>query len=226
MIAWASIDTVILDMDGTVLDLHFDNRFWMQHLPEAYARHHQLTPEQGTAKLFSQFAEHNGTLKWYSTDFWSAFTGLDVVALKHEISHLIAERRDAFRFLAQVKASGRRLILATNAHRDSLDIKLSVSDFGHYFDAMVSSHDYGYAKEEQGFWRALQSAQAFTPERTLFIDDSEPVLDSANRFGIAHLVSISTPDSQQPIRNALRFPAIDYFAELGAPPQLWQPEAL
>ena len=42
MIDWDSIDTVLLDMDGTLLDLHFDNYFWTEHLPDIYSRKHQL----------------------------------------------------------------------------------------------------------------------------------------------------------------------------------------
>ena len=39
---WTSIDTVLLDMDGTLLDLRFDNWFWQEHVPDALregARH-------------------------------------------------------------------------------------------------------------------------------------------------------------------------------------------
>ena len=37
MINWPQIDTVFLDMDGTLLDLHFDNHFWREHMPRRYA---------------------------------------------------------------------------------------------------------------------------------------------------------------------------------------------
>ncbi|MCP4043692.1 MAG: haloacid dehalogenase, partial [Gammaproteobacteria bacterium] len=33
VINWNSIHTVLLDMDGTLLDLHFDNQFWLEHVP-------------------------------------------------------------------------------------------------------------------------------------------------------------------------------------------------
>jgi FMN phosphatase YigB (HAD superfamily) len=50
---WEAIDTVLLDMDGTLLDLRFDNYFWMEFLPERYAERHGLTPEQARAVLRS-----------------------------------------------------------------------------------------------------------------------------------------------------------------------------
>jgi 5'-nucleotidase len=32
---WNNIDTVLLDMDGTLLDLAFDSQFWLQDVPQA-----------------------------------------------------------------------------------------------------------------------------------------------------------------------------------------------
>ena len=133
---------------------------------------------------------------------------------------MIRERADAFSFLAAVKASGRSLWLATNAHRASLEIKLAEIAFGHYFDVMVSSHDYDAPKEDQRFWQALHAAHPFDPARALFVDDSESVLDSAACFGIGQVVCVSTPDSQKPARTHLRHAAIDQFIELGQPPLL------
>ena len=40
MINWKNIDTVLLDMDGTLLDLHFDNHFWQTFVPLRYAQQH------------------------------------------------------------------------------------------------------------------------------------------------------------------------------------------
>ncbi|HNG60363.1 MAG TPA: haloacid dehalogenase, partial [Cellvibrionaceae bacterium] len=37
MIPWQAIDTLLLDMDGTLLDLHYDNYFWLEYLPRAFA---------------------------------------------------------------------------------------------------------------------------------------------------------------------------------------------
>lgn len=220
MIDWTRIDTVILDMDGTVLDLHFDNRFWLDHLPAVYADRHGLPREQGLSDLISRFAAHQGSLNWYCTDFWSAQVGFDVAALKVDLKHLIRERADAFAFLAAVRASGRKLWLATNAHRASLELKLAETAMGDCFDVMVSSHDYGHPKEDQGFWQALQAAHPFDPARALFVDDNEAVLDSALRYGIPQVLCVTTPDSMKPVRTGLRHPAIDHFAELGAIPAL------
>jgi putative hydrolase of the HAD superfamily len=43
-IDWSRIDTVLLDMDGTLLDLRFDNWFWQELIPSRYAAAHGLSP--------------------------------------------------------------------------------------------------------------------------------------------------------------------------------------
>ena len=79
---------------------------------------------------------------------------------------------------------------------------------------MISSHDYGAPKETPAFWNALMGERPFNPERTLFMDDSEYVLDSAKAFGIADLITLRQPDSTVPQRAVTRFPAIHHFDEI------------
>ncbi|MEO0997182.1 MAG: hypothetical protein AAFX58_06660, partial [Pseudomonadota bacterium] len=78
---------LFLDMDGTLLDLAFDNAFWMQHLPAAYGRRERLTPAAARAVLDGHYRAHAGTLNWYCLDFWSDLLGFDVLALKRTVSH-------------------------------------------------------------------------------------------------------------------------------------------
>ncbi len=54
---WSQVDTVLLDMDGTLLDLHFDNRFWNEHLPRCYAQARGLDEAAARAELMPVFAQ-------------------------------------------------------------------------------------------------------------------------------------------------------------------------
>ncbi|MGX5221254.1 GMP/IMP nucleotidase [Pseudomonas sp. S9] len=212
---WREIDTVLLDMDGTLLDLHFDNHFWLEHLPQRYAEHHKISRELADAELMPLFKEHAGQLNWYCTDFWSRELKLSIRDLKREVAELIALRPDADTFLDAVRAAGKRVVLITNAHRDSLSLKLERIELAGYFERMISSHDYGFAKENQQFWFALKQDLVFDPARSLFIDDSLSVLRSAARFGIAHLLAVREPDSRQGPRDTGEFAAVeDYRAIL------------
>jgi HAD superfamily hydrolase (TIGR01509 family) len=211
---WPDIDTVLLDMDGTLLDLHFDNHFWLEHLPQRYAERHSISRQQADDELLPLFHQHAGQLNWYCTDFWSRELNLSVRDLKREVAHLIALRPDADTFLAALRAAGKRVVLITNAHRDSLSLKLERIELAPYFDRLISSHDYGFPKEHQQFWFALQQDFPFDPARSLFIDDSLPILRSARDFGIAQLLAVRQPDSQKPNKDCEEFAAVEDYRAL------------
>jgi putative hydrolase of the HAD superfamily len=214
MLNWSNIKTVLLDMDGTLLDLNFDNHFWQEFVPLRYAELHQLSLADAKYQLGPRFRAMEGRLEWYCLDYWSEELQLNIAGLKQEISGLIAVHPHVTEFLDAVRASKRRLLLVTNAHRDSLSLKMEKTCLHHFFDDIISSHDYGLAKEQQGFWQTLQDKHVFEKHSTLLVDDSLTVLRSARAFGIGHLVSISKPDSQAPARQITEFPASEDFRAL------------
>ncbi len=217
MIHWNDIDTVLLDMDGTLLDLHFDNYFWMQHLPVKYAELHKLEPQQALEKLNAQMHNKVGQLEWYCLDYWSDLTGLPIAKLKVDVEHKIKFRPHVPDFLEAIKKAGKRSIIVTNAHRDSLDLKIRNTGLDKLVDDIISSHDYQYPKEEQAFWQALMKHEPFDLASTVLIDDSIPVLESARQYGFKHLLCISQPDSQKPKRDSKElseFSAVDHFSDI------------
>ena len=217
IIDWSAVDTVLLDMDGTILDLAYDNYFWRELVPERYARLHGLTLEQARRELEPKFLAVQHTLPWYCTDYWSEQTGLDLAALKRETRHRIGPLTGAVDFLHAVRASGRPLWLATNAHRDSWSLKLQHTGLAAMFDRIVCSHDYGAPKEDLRFWQCLHAQYPFDPARALFVDDSLPVLHAARAYGIRQVVAISHPDTTQPPREISAFPAVARLGELAGP---------
>lgn len=214
MLDWDAIDHVLLDMDGTILDLSFDSRFWLELMPARYAAIRGLTLEQACAELEPQFRQTQGLLEWYCLDHWGAVTGLDLVALKREVAHWIAPLEGAVEFLEAVREHGKSLWLVTNAHRGGLELKMARTGLGEYFERIVSSHDFAAPKEHPDFWAKLAAAFPFARERTLFVDDSLAVLQAADAYGIAEVVAIARPDSRLPPREVIGFRAVAALAEL------------
>ncbi|MFT4610597.1 MAG: putative hydrolase of the HAD superfamily [Glaciecola sp.] len=197
MVNWDQIKTVMLDMDGTLLDLHYDNHFWLTHLPLRFAEIHGLSLPESKQQLHRHIRSLEGTLNWYCLDYWSKQLNIDIVALKSETKHKIRERPNTQEFLKGLKASGKVIYLVTNAHPDGVAIKFKQTCIEPFFDKVITSHQFQAPKEQQSFWRALARDYPFNNDSTLFIDDNKAVLDAAQTFGIKHILGIHQPDSQQ-----------------------------
>ena len=205
------IQTVLLDMDGTLLDLHFDNDFWQTYVYQVYSDKHQIEFSETKHLLDPEFTSRRGTLDWYSVNFWSEKLGLDIMDLKRQVVDKIAYRPQAKEFLQRCGEEIPDVRLITNGHRRVLDLKLEYTQLDQYFDSMICSHELGAPKEQQRFWQELQALQGFDPETTIFIDDSEAVLDSAYQFGIKHLYNIARPDSNLDRERQSKYKLLEAF---------------
>lgn len=198
IIDWTRVDLVMLDMDGTVLDLAFDNYLWRKAVPERYAQRRGITAQQATAELAPRFEAVMHTLPWYDTDYWTSLTGVNVAALHVELKDRIGMLDGSQIFLDAMREQGRPMWLTTNAHPDSWRPKLDTTRTRHYYDRIISSYDIGAPKEDQAFWKTMQREHSFDPSRCLFADDSQPVLDAAREFGIGQVVAMHAPDTSAP----------------------------
>lgn len=211
---WAQVDTVLLDMDGTLLDLHFDNFFWLHYLPQRYAKHHEVSLEQAHAVLTPLFEQGRGTLDWYCLDRWSSAIDMDVVQLKHDIAERITIRPHSEDFLRAVAKAGKKRLLITNAHRQSMDLKLDHSGLRSLLDITASTHDFNAAKEQAHFWPAFQKHYSLDLTRCLFLDDTLSVLKAAKKAGVGQSVMMLHPDSSKAVNKACDFPGIVHFDEI------------
>ena len=214
IIDWTRIDTTLLDMDGTLLDLGFDNFFWREYVPRRYGLARGLEIEEARRLLERLYREREGSLQWYCLDFWTRELDLDLLQLKREVSERVRYIPRVPEFLESVKALDKKLVLVTNAHRDSLLVKIEQTALHRHFDAVYSSHDFGFPKEDERFWLQLAREEPFDPARSLLADDSLPVLRAARDFGIAHLIAIRRPDLGAPRREIDEFPAVDGLGEV------------
>jgi putative hydrolase of the HAD superfamily len=204
----------MLDMDGTILDLAFDNYMWMHHVPERFAADNNIEPDEARTRLYAKFREMQGQLEWYCLDHWSEFLGMDIAGMHRELNHRIGYLPGALEFLRGVRQHDVRLLMVTNSHQETLEIKDSVTGITEHFDCIYTSHSFGVPKEHQRFWHELQEKEGFDPETTLFIDDTVHVLDSANEFGVSMLLEITHPDTSAEARDGGNYVGISGLRDL------------
>ena len=206
--------TIIFDMDGTLLDLAYDDFIWNELLPIRYAELHQCSLEQSTQTLFTFYQQHNHTLKWYSSRFWTSQVGVDVLSMQIEQKHKVAKREGCIALLEYLKQHQYPIWLATNADTAGLAFKLEETGLADYFDVIVSSETLGHAKEFNEFWQALHERHPFNPKHCYFIDDTEKVLNGAKAYGIQNLFSIKQPSSSKVARETCNYPMLHQLTDL------------
>ena len=211
---WETVDTILLDMDGTLLDKHFDDFFWEHYVPEIYAENNDLTPLEARKELLARYKSIEGTLAWTDLDYWSRELGLDIPALKLKIDHLIQVHPYVIDFLQYCRRLKKKVHLVTNAHSKALDIKMQKTAIGEHFDRIICSQEVGLPKEDPEFWQRLEKILGFDKVRTILADDNENVLQAAQIYGMGVLIYVARPSSRAEIHYSNDFPSIVYFKEL------------
>lgn len=208
------VDFILLDMDGTLLDLHYDSHFWLEFIPQQYALKENLSLAQAKTHVYALYSHVSGQLSWYCQNYWSKTLGLDISRLQHITKQKVKCRVDAIVFLEKMKKADKRLFILTNAHPNSVALKMKITGLSHYFEHIISSHDLQVAKEDTCFWQLLEKDFHVDFSRSLFIDDSEKILQVATDSGVQWVRGISTPDSAIPAKKMQGFNTINLFAEL------------
>lgn len=213
-IEWNEIDDVLLDMDGTLLDRHFDNFFFEEELPRRYAALRALPFEEARERLIAMYRSVEGELAWTDLNYWTRRVGIDVVAMHKELDHMIGFLPGAEEFLRHLRQLGKRVTIVTNAHSTGVSVKVAKTGLDRYVNRIVDAFEVGYLKMRPEYWPNCQQLLSFDPSRTLFMDDDEGCLMAAKEFGVAHLVHSAKSSSQLPPAPLSQFFSIAGFAPL------------
>ncbi|MBL7048769.1 MAG: HAD-IA family hydrolase [Nitrospira sp.] len=208
------IEYVLLDMDGTLLDLYFDDYFWGHLVPEKYAEKHEITFGAAKEYLYSTYKSHEKTLNWCDIDFWSRELKLDIPALKEQIRHLIEVHPNVIDFLKLMRKRKKKIYILTNAHYKTVKIKFRKTQIGEYFDEVLCSFNVGHPKEDLQFWEKAQKKLGFGKANSVFIDDTEDVLKTAREYGMKYLLFKSRASSKLKPKETTEFLTINNFSEL------------
>jgi putative hydrolase of the HAD superfamily len=209
-----NIKFVLLDMDGTLLDLYFDEYFWGHLVPEKYSEKHNITFGAAQDYLFKTYKRHEKTLNWCDLDFWSKELHLDIPAMTEQIKHLVEVHPHVIDFLKMLRSRRKKVFLVTNAHYKSIHVKFRKTQIGKFFDSVLCAFDTGFPKESIEFWQHAEKRLKFDREKTLFIDDTEDVLKTAKEFGIRYLLFKAVANSKAEPKPSGYFRVIHDFREL------------
>jgi HAD superfamily hydrolase (TIGR01509 family) len=162
----------------------------------------------------AKYKSHEETLNWTDIDFWSRELGLDILALKEQIHHLIDVHPHVEEFLRLMRERKKKVYIATNAHDKVLALKLKKTEIGRFLTGALTSAEMGSPKEKQEFWRRAEKKVGFRRENTLFVDDTLAVLRSARAFGIGYLVYKAKGSSKVAPGTSDEFATVMNFNEL------------
>ena len=211
VVDWSRIDDVLLDMDGTLLDRHFDNFFFEEELPRRYAVKHALTFEDARERLMTMYRSVEGELAWTDLHYWTERVEIDVVAMHRELDHMIGFLPDAEEFLLGLRRLGKRVTILTNAHRAGVDVKTAKTGLDQQVDRIVDAFEVGWLKMRSEYWPSCRRLVGFDPARALYIDDDEQCLAAAEHFGIGRIFHRSKSSSQVLAVPSARFASIESF---------------
>jgi len=214
VVDWSQIDDVLLDMDGTLLDRHFDNFFFEEELPRRYALLHDLQLVESRDRLMTMYRSVEGELAWTDLHYWTKRVGIDVVALHRELEHMIGFLLGAEEFLQHLQQLGKRVTIVTNAHESGVAIKVAKTGLDRHVNRIVNAFEVGYLKMRPEYWPNCQRLLGFDPTRSFFMDDDENCLITAKEFGVAHLIHSAKSSSQLPPAPLTQFVSVTGFSPL------------
>ena len=167
------IECLLIDMDGVILDNAYDNDFWQNQIPEVIADSRGIEFDDAKRLAIQIFNYKKNTKDWYDVDYWSNMLSIDIEAQKRsEKSFSKISLYDGVIDTLSVLKNKTKMILITNAHRKTLNIKLEKYNLTPYFDEMVCAHELNYVKEDIQLWYMLRSKYRLDYEKTLLVEDT------------------------------------------------------
>jgi len=208
MVKLNSTTAILSDLDGVILDLSYDIKFWELWLPEHVADQNNQSIEEAQEKIQAEIDAQRGTLNFYDLNYWDDLLDVDcmqIIKAKEERCSYLKGSNEALQKLSVLKNP--KYIL-TNGDPRVQEYKAEIQDFLKFFDSIFYSMHAGYPKEQKEFWALARHNLNLDFEDAIFIDDDFKVVTAAVKAGIKQVIWI-TPGKKRILQNGIgTFPSL------------------
>ena len=208
MVKLNSTTAILSDLDGVILDLNYDMKFWQSWLPEHVANQTNQSIEETQAEIQAEINKQRGTLNFYNLNYWDDFLNVDcmqIIKEKEEKCSYLEGSHEASQRLSALKNPKHIL---TNGDPRVQEYKAQSQDFRRFFDSIFYSMRAGYPKEQKEFWALARHNLNLCFEDAMFIDDGYNVVTAAVKAGLKKVIWI-TPGKNRILQNGIEtFPRL------------------
>jgi HAD superfamily hydrolase (TIGR01509 family) len=208
MVKLNSTTAILSDLDGVILDLSYDIKFWELWLPEHVADQNNQSIEEAQEKIQAEIDAQRGTLNFYDLNYWEDLLDVDcmqIIKAKEERCSYLEGSHEALQGLSILKNPKHIL---TNGDPKVQEYKAEIQDFLKFFDSIFYSMHAGYPKEQKEFWALARHNLNLDFEDAIFIDDDFKVVTAAVKAGIKQVIWI-TPGKKRILQNGIEtFPSL------------------
>ena len=208
MVKLNSTTAILSDLDGVILDLAYDKKFWELWLPEQVSRQTNKSIEEAKAEIMTEIDIQRGTLNFYDLNYWDDLLNVDCMQIFQEKEERCSYLAGSYEALQRLSTLKNPKYILTNGDPRIQEYKAETQNFLEFFDSIFYSMHVGYPKESKEFWALARHNLNLEFEDAIFIDDDLKVVTAAAKAGIKQVAWI-TPGKNRILQNR-----VETFASL------------
>jgi putative hydrolase of the HAD superfamily len=208
MIKLNSTTAILSDLDGVILNLDYDIKFWESWLPEHVASQSNRSLKEIKIQIQAEIDAQRGTLNFYDLNYWDDLLNVDCMEIIREQEEKCSFLEGSYEALQRLSTLKNPKYILTNGDPRIQEYKAETQNFLEFFNSIFYSMHVGYPKESKEFWTLARHNLNLDFEDTIFIDDDLKVVTAAAKAGIKQVAWI-TPGKNRILQNR-----VETFASL------------
>ena len=164
---------IILDLDGVLVDnLEFEGKV-LDYILRAISEKYRVNLKKAEEMFWEIGEKYKGRKEWHDWRIYCKKLGLGNIWKEAHLKSLkyLKLVRSANRFLKNLKKDEHTLILASDAIRPVLEIKLNYFQLEEFFDFIFSQDETKCIKEDVKFFKSILKEVKAPPEEFIVIDN-------------------------------------------------------